>query len=443
MNKSLNRKNEYRRFWDFYRKKWILIGIISCCIFGTVFGNKWHVLAAAEEKIQEPTEVYAQSAVLMDADSGRILFEKEGKKERAMASTTKIMTCILALEEGNLDQEVAVSEQAASQPKVKLGMCAGDCFSLRDLLYSLMLESHNDSAVAIAETVGGSVEAFADMMNAKAEKIGCMQTHFVTPNGLDEEDEEGSHHTTAEELAKIMKYCTMDSTKKEAFLEITQTENYSFTDRSGKKQFSCQNHNAFLQMMKGAISGKTGFTAEAGYCYVGALESEGRTFIVALLACGWPNHKSYKWADTKKLMTYGMESYHFQQIEVLGDYGKIYVEEGVPEKGKLQGSCSLKLIPDRKSAEGMMKEIFRLEENEAGEGQVYRILLRDDEAIQMKKSIKKYITAPVEKGTEVGTLQLFLENEKIGSCKLITADEAQKRDFCWCLKKIVEYYLMF
>ena len=153
------------------------------------------------------SQLYAKAAVLMDADTGRVLFSKNGNAIMAMASTTKIMTCILALENGNLSDTLTVSSLAASQPKVHLGMRGGEQYVLRDLLYSLMLESHNDSAVAIAEHIGGSVEEFVNNMNQKAMELGCLSTHFITPNGLDAVDEEGIHSTTAEDLARIMSYC--------------------------------------------------------------------------------------------------------------------------------------------------------------------------------------------------------------------------------------------
>ena len=244
-------------------------------------------------------ELHARGAVLMDADSGRVLYGKEEETVLPMASTTKIMTCILALELGDLEDEVEASSYAASQPKVHLGMSEGETFYLKDLLHSLMLESHNDSAVAIAEHIGGSVEGFAELMNGKAREIGCEDTYFITPNGLDAvevvDGKEVRHSTTAKDLARIMRYCIMLSPKRETFLEITRTPNYSFANRQGSRSYSCTNHNAFLSMMDGALSGKTGFTGGAGYCYVGALRRDGRTFIVALLACGWPAHKTYKW----------------------------------------------------------------------------------------------------------------------------------------------------
>lgn len=282
------------------------------------------------------------------------------------------------------------------------------------------------------------MEGFADLMNAKAKKIGCEHTYFVTPNGLDEEDETGWHHTTAEDLARIMKYCIMDSPKKEAFLDITQTAVYQFTDSSGKKQFSCNNHNAFLQMMDGAISGKTGFTSDAGYCYVGALENEGRTFVVALLACGWPNHKGYKWADTKKLMTYGMDFFHYQEVKMPEDFGKVGVEDAVPEGGALQGEKKLELVPDQRTAEGIAKQMIQKNTENAGDVETVRILLRDDEKIEMETSRKHHLKAPVEEGSEAGNVQFFLDGEAIGSCVLVTKEGVRCRDYKWCLEEVIK-----
>ena len=286
--------------------------------------------AAADE-----LQLYAKAAVLMDADSGRVLYGKNAQEKLPMASTTKIMTCILALEYGNPDEIVEVSSYAASMPKVKLNVKSGENYYLRDLLYSLMLESHNDSAVVIAEAVGGSVEQFAAMMNQKARDIGCFDSYFITPNGLDAKvnDTGKVHSTTAADLAKIMAYCVTDSPEKEKFLEITRTQGYDFTDADGTRSFHCNNHNAFLGMMQEALSGKTGFTNNAGYCYVGAVESEGRVFTVALLACGWPNNRSYKWSDMKKLAVYGMERYQYRDIYEEQKFSDIPVRNGIAGKG--------------------------------------------------------------------------------------------------------------
>lgn len=181
---------------------------------------------------------------------------KNAETERPMASTTKIMTCILALERADPDESVSVSANAAAQPRVRLGTVEGQKFKLKDLLYSLMLESHNDTAVMLAEHLAGSVEQFADEMNQKARELGLSHTHFVTPNGLDGADDGGSHRTTAEELARIMRYCVMESPKRKEFLEITGVSSYQFSDLEQTQTYSCINHNAFLTMMEGAVSGK-------------------------------------------------------------------------------------------------------------------------------------------------------------------------------------------
>ena len=147
--------------------------------------------AAAARQESEPNQLFATAACLMDGDTGRVLFGKRETDPMAMASTTKIMTCILALENGGEQAVATASAQAAAAPKVHLGVYEGEQFLLGDLLYSLMLESHNDAAVMIAETISGSIEGFAALMNEKAAVIGCTDTHFVTPNGLDASDAGG------------------------------------------------------------------------------------------------------------------------------------------------------------------------------------------------------------------------------------------------------------
>ena len=232
-----------------------------------------------KQNTDEPQNLYAQSAVLMDADSGRILAGKDADTAYPMASTTKILTCILALEQGNPDDWVEVSEKAASMPDVQLNMRAGERYRLSDLLYSLMLESHNDSAVAVAEHIGGSVEEFAEKMNRKAREIGCKNVCFVTPNGLDVADVDGNEHSaSAADMARIMRYCAFQSPCRETFLEITRTASRTIQDESGNRSFYLANHNALLSQCAEVLSGKTGFTGKAGYCYVAALKKEGKAF---------------------------------------------------------------------------------------------------------------------------------------------------------------------
>lgn len=392
----------------------------------TIAAETSYLQVYAEEDGGGELQLYAQSAVLMDADTGRVLYGKNEKEVLPMASTTKIMTCILTLEYGNLEQEVEVSSYAASMPKVKLAMKQGEKYRLGDLLYSLMLESHNDSAVAIAEAVGGSVEEFAVMMNQKARDIGCYDTCFITPNGLDasRNDTGQKHATTATDLARIMAYCIKESPAKEQFLQITQTREYSFTDSSGNRNFHCTNHNLFLDMMEEAVSGKTGFTNQAGYCYVGALESEGRTFTVALLACGWPNHKTYKWNDMKKLAAYGMEKYTYCDIYEKKQFDKILVKEG---------------IAGEKATPYEMAYIEATLEQPIEESLPY--LLCEEDTIEVKTNIVKELAAPVKAGEKVGEVSYYLNGNLIETYTVVAANSVERVDFAWIMQYILTLYL--
>lgn len=369
---------------------------------------------------EEPENLHAQSAVLMDAESGRVLFEKNGYDIKAMASTTKIMTCIVALESCNEDLIVTFSENADSQPKVHLSATSGEKFYMKDLLYSLMLESHNDTAVAIGEAVSGSVEKFTLLMNRKAREIGCEDTYFITPNGLDASDENGKHSTTAVDLAKVMSYCVLKSPKKERFLEITSTPTHTFSNIEGNKKYSCVNHNAFLGMMSEAISGKTGYTSEAGYCYVGAVESQGRTFVISLLACGWPNHKNYKWEDMREITSYALENYEYEEIEIPKDLDTIPVIDGIPYTDKL------------------FEEAFVKTEVKADVE--LSVLKRQDEVVEVCIEQEKELQAPLLKGTLVGKVKCCLDGDSLAEYPIVTSGTVIKKDLRWYWGKLIEEF---
>ncbi len=367
--------------------------------------------------------LYAQSAALMDADTGRILYAKNAEEQRPMASTTKIMTLILALENANPDDLVTVSAYAASMPDVQLHLRAGEHYRLGDLLYSMMLESHNDSAVAIAEHVGGSVADFARLMNAKARDIGCYATYFITPNGLDAEDDTGVHSTTAADLARILRYCIMESPKKEEFLKITRTNAYSFSDLESIRTFTVGNKNAFLHMMEGALTGKTGFTGNAGYCYVGALRQEERTFIVALLACGWPNNRSYKWSDTRKLMNYGLEHFTYRNVWQEPKLPELPVKNGIPDSGNLEEEVRIRL---------------RLSSEEPD----LKLLISEDEQVQVETHISQEVTAPVEPGTLLGSVRYLLDGQVVKVYTVEAAEDVKAVTLGWCLEKLWRKYIL-
>ncbi|MCI9071383.1 MAG: D-alanyl-D-alanine carboxypeptidase [Lachnospiraceae bacterium] len=420
----------------------------------------------------EPGELYAQAAVLMDADSGRVLYDKNGAQVLAMASTTKIMTCILALELADLQEMVEISSYAASMPKVKLYVQKGERYPLEDLLYSLMLESHNDAAVAIAEHLGRkylpeqlqekspaeytpeesreAVEAFAAVMNRKAAELGCGDTWFITPNGLDAtqvltlengETIEKRHSTTARDLASIMCYCIRRSPKSQAFLEITQTPSHSFSLENGRS-FSCVNHNAFLQMMQGAISGKTGFTNQAGYCYVGALERDGRTFVVALLACGWPNNKGYKWSDTRVLMNYGLDNFAYHSLDEAA-YDESELESLPVLRGQTLDIGDTAYVPVRILERGASGDYQGQGAGGQGDGQeIEGLLLRDGEEIQVECHMERQLQAPVEAGKQVGTIQYIFQEQVYREEHIVTTRAVREIDYRWCFQQIMRYFLL-
>lgn len=401
--------------------------------------EKWEAEEAAgtgqpnQASQMDTLTLHAQSAVLMDGDTGRILYEKNGDQFRPMASTTKIMTCILALENGDGDEVCTVSAQAAAQPKVHLGAPKGVQFHMKDLLYSLMLESHNDSAVMIAEEVGGSVEGFAGMMNRKAADLGCMDTCFLTPNGLDASvtDPDGTvrmHGTTARDLAAIMRYCVMQSPKKEEFLEVTQTSNYSFSDLDGKRSYSCVNHNALLQMMDGALSGKTGFTGGAGYSYVGALESEGRTYILALLGCGWPPHKTYKWADARELFSYGKETYRYRTVREKQEEIPVFVMDGVAGDWKEQAVHGQLFLYN--PAQVLAAEQMPEEERE------FQVLMAEQEELERKVEVPPQLKAPVNQGDFVGCVTYSLDGVVLKTYPLYADRTVEKRTVFHCAEQV-------
>jgi D-alanyl-D-alanine carboxypeptidase (penicillin-binding protein 5/6) len=381
---------------------------------------------AAEVTLQE-SELYSKACALVDGDSGRLLYGKNESTMLPNASTTKILTCIIAMEECGMDEVVSFSAEAAAQPKVHLGVKEGAQFYLGDLLYGLMLESYNDCAWAIAEHVAGSVEAFADRMNEKAEAIGCTDTHFVTPNGLDAEDDDGEHHTTAYDLCRIMSYCAWESPASAQFLALTQTRSYSFNGLDGTG-YAVSNKNAFLDMMDEAITGKTGYTSKAGYCYVAAIEEGGRRFAIALLACGWPNNRTWRWSDAKTLFSYGMENYHLYQgredIFSLDD-----VETG---SGYRDGTLS----------EWGVRTRLPLYVNVNAEETDLTFLKADWEEASVRKTLTRHVQLPVQAGDVLGTVSYGIEGDILYTYDICAADTIFQWDFLSFLRALFKEFLL-
>lgn len=364
---------------------------------------------------REDLNLYAKSAVLTDADTRRILYGKDAGTPMANASTTKIMTCLLAIESGKIQDTVTFSEHACSMPKVRLGCPTGTQFVLEDLLYSLMLESHNDTAAAIAEHVAGSVEAFADLMNERAAEFGCQNTHFVTPNGLDRSDKKGEHQTTAYDLSLIMAACIQN----DKFLEITETASKTISSIDGTFQAALNNHNALLSMLDGVISGKTGFTAKAGYCYVGAYRQNDRTYTFALLACGWPNHKNYKWEDSKALISYGND--HYENRTIL----------------KEEEHQTIDLNRTMVKTFGKNHYYFTNTLSVTKEACAFQILVSENDEITMNPQGQKELSFPVTEGDVVATEEILWNGLPVQTRRILADETLFESDYPWCLWEIL------
>lgn len=236
----------------------------------------------------------ADAALLMDADNGAILYEKNGTKKEYPASMTKMMTCILALEKGDPYHMITVSHNAAQVESTEL--YGGEWIRLGDLTYQMMLISDNGAATALAEAIGGNSDHFAAMMNEKAKSLGCKNTHFVNANGMPDEN----HYSTAEDMAKIARY----SLQNKKFRDIVSTKSKQVHYENPEKNLHCWNTNDLLYTYPGCIGVKTGYTRAAGSCLTAAATRNGKTLLVVILHS--QDHET-RFTEAAALLDYGFE----------------------------------------------------------------------------------------------------------------------------------------
>ena len=229
-------------------------------------------------------DVSAQGAVLICANSGEVLFSKNGNKKLSMASTTKIMTSLLALESPSPDAEIKVTDEMVRVEGTSMGLQAGDSVSLRELVYGMLLQSGNDAANAAALFLGGSIEGFAEMMNSRAKQIGMKNTSFVTPSGLDDDN----HYSTAYDMALLAAECI----KNPEFAYICAQKRATLTYGNPPYLRTLTNHNRLLQMYEDSVGIKTGFTKKSGRCLVSAAERDGIILVAVTLKApdDWNDH---------------------------------------------------------------------------------------------------------------------------------------------------------
>ena len=341
------------------------------------------VINVASKSIAEPI-INSRIGIIYDRKSGKVIWGKNENKRSAMASTTKIMTCIVVIENADLNAEVKVSAKAAGTGGSRLGLKKDDKITIKDLLYGLMLRSGNDAAVALAEYVGKDKEGFANLMNKKAKELGLKDTHFVTPHGLDDPE----HYTTAYELAKIADYAL----KNEMFAKIVGTKEHTININGYAKQLC--NTNELLGYLQGVSGVKTGFTNNAGRCLVTSVNRNDFEIITVVLGA---DTKKIRTADSINLIEYAYENYKYLNIEDIvnekfGNWKEINKKRIQVEKGK------------NKTVVLKLREI---------KNKVIPVKKSDIDNINIEINCLYYLKAPIEKGDVIGNLKITLNEEVV------------------------------
>lgn len=330
----------------------------------------------------------ARAAIVTEASTGAVLYEKNASEKLGMASTTKIMTAICAIEHSDLSKIVEISPYAASVEGSSMYLETSEKIALGELVKGLLLVSGNDAAYAIAEGVSGSVGGFVLLMNKKADEIGAADTCFQNPHGL----AESGHFTTAFDLAKITAYAMRNP----AFAEIVSLKSGTAVSASGKKHF-LTNHNRLLSLCEGCVGVKTGFTRATGRCLVTAAERDGMRLVCVTLNDG------DDWRDHMSLYDRAFSEYTSVSFMSKGDSaGKISVEGGKKSRAELAAAYDI-TVPVKK---------------EAGND-----LPKSKQSISLKRDANAVLSAPIEAGVSTVEADIFLNGQKIGECTL-TASES-------------------
>ena len=337
-------------------------------------GTAAAILAAA---LVFPCEALsAESAILLDAQTGRVLYEKQADKQSLIASTTKIMTALVVCEQINVLDRVRIPQEAVGIEGSSMYLKAGEVMTVQELLYGLMLRSGNDAAVALAIYCGGTVEGFAELMNDKAHRLGMNDTHFVNPNGLDAP----GHYSTARDMAKLAAYAMENP----IFAQTVSTKTVQAANRT-----LC-NHNKLLWSLEGAEGVKTGFTKAAGRILVSSCSRQGRRLIAVTI--NDPND----WQDHKQLMDSGFADYSVRKIVSIGEsLGTVQVVSG-----------------ERQSVHLLAAEDFSY-------------ALAENEQPELVLSKPGFVYAPVETGQEAGFAYVCLNGKTVGKIPLVYGETVE------------------
>ena len=353
------------------------------------------IAQTSANNVDEPS-INSKAAIVIDRESKRILFCKNMNDKRAMASTTKIMTCIIALENSKLDDTITVSKTAAAVGGSRLGLSKGDKITMNDLLYGLMMRSGNDAAAQIAETIGGGYEGFANLMNKKAKEIGLKNTHFVTPHGLDNDE----HYTTAYELAILTDYAL--NNKK--FAQIVESKTKYILINGVQREL--HNTNELLGVLNGVSGVKTGFTCNAGRCLVTSCKRDDMDLIGVVLGA---DTKKLRTKDSIKILEYAYKNYSYANLKemLMHEFdnwkrnNKVAVTKGKEEYIELTlTDIVLEKYPVKKSEEEKIDIFFECE---------------------------KVIEAPVFQFEQVGVAKIYIGKEKVMETKILASKDLKRK----------------
>ena len=356
-------------------KRAVIIFIVVMLIFLTSFSGF----------CLESEDLSAQCAVLYYPDAKKILFAKNADTRRSMASTTKIMTSLLALEECTPDRVVTITSSMVNVEGTSSALCEGDKITLLDLVYCMMLESGNDAANAVALTLSESFEGFAEKMNKRASGIGMKNTSFVTPSGLDDEN----HYTTAYDMALL----AAEALENREFYSVSSAESKKISFVSPEKSKTMYNHNKLLTSYEGCIGLKTGYTKKSGRCLVSAAERNGIRLIAVTLNAG------DDWNDHRKLLDYGFSCIGTVKADTSFSQYAVRVVGGIADSVKIQSHEVTIGIPNDEN-----KEITR------------------------KIYLEKFLYAPVQKNDVVGYAEYCIGDRVIKTVILTAAQDVSVRE---------------
>ena len=364
------------------------------------------LVMATSDSAEEPN-INSRAAIIYDRNSKEIIYGKEENTKRKMASTTKILTSIVVIENGNLSDTVTASKKAAGTGGSRLGLKVGDKATVQDLLYGLMLRSGNDAAVALAEHVGGSIEGFAQKMNDKAKELDLKCTHLVTPHGLDNDD----HYTTAYELAKITDYALNNK----IFANIVGTKSCTIHINNNPRNLS--NTNELLGNLPGVYGVKTGFTNGANRCLVTATKSENIDIITVVLGA---DTKKFRTSDSIKLINYAKNNY--KNVEIKSKINEEFEKWKQNEENKIYVNKGEKDYLDIE-IENIDKSYITVKNNQEND-------------IKINIQSVNILEAPIKNNTIVGVINVTVGNQKKLILNIITKEDVSK-------KNIVNYFIYF